>query len=80
MIYRLKPYEVEAMQFTGKNIIEILDFLGSNIYYDKEISMYKVKTANGHMALQRKDYIIIDCGKIYLSPHNIFEQDFEKIN
>ncbi len=71
MKYRKKPVEVEAIQFTGNNEIQCMDFVGKKLVYshppraleyDKDITndmvYLLIPSREGDMKCDRYDWII----------------------
>lgn len=83
-----KPYELEAMQFTGDNIDDIIKFVGEeNVKIETkdsqtwEYATYSILTADGWTTLFDYDYVIIDQGNDALYSvvdQRTFERFFEK--
>ena len=83
--YRKKPVEVEAVQFTRKNISEVMKFTD----YQVEIALYRpvigkmtgrIQTLEGHMNLDEKDWIIKGVkGEFYPCKPDIFKKTYEKV-
>lgn len=92
--YRKKPIEVEAVQWTGKNVDEINKFIGLCIdarffwthdlvyrpnEYEKGLKL-NIQTLEGTMKAEIGDYIIKGInGEIYPCKPNIFEKTYEKV-
>jgi len=79
--YRKKPVVIEAIQWTGDNLKECLDFMKfSNrtrtVYRDKII----IHTLEGAMTASIGDYIIKGVsGEFYPCKPDIFEKTYEKV-
>ena len=61
--YRKKPVEVEAIQFTRRNIDEVMEFTNNQIEITTEIRMNgimyaEIETLEGIMKVSENDYII----------------------
>lgn len=92
--YRKKPVVIEAVQWTGRNVDEIEDFVKDNIYgYGDNLVEYKprecqylsrllyIKTLEGIMTASVNDYIIkgVDC-EFYPCKPDIFEQTYDEVS
>lgn len=81
MKVRIKPVEVEAVQWKGNNINEILKFTGNtqeNI--DIECSFFTISTLEGKMAAEIGDWIIKGvAGELYPCKPDIFYKTYEII-
>jgi len=77
--YKKKPVIVEAIQWTGHNTKEVLDFIGR----DKIIAYFnyfEIKTLEGNMRVNIKDWIIKGVeGEFYPCKPEIFEKTYEKL-
>lgn len=83
--YRKKPVEVEAVQFTRKNIIEVMKFTNNQV----EIAVYRpvigkmtgrIQTLEGYMILNENDWIIKGVkGEFYPCKPDIFKKTYEKV-
>ena len=63
MKYRKKPVEIEAIQFTRKNVEEIIDFTENKIEITTEKRINgkmtgRIETLEGIMVANENDYII----------------------
>lgn len=80
--YVKKPVVIEAVQWTGDNLDELLKFTGGNVY-KKNIAgnpLY-VKTLEGDMLSLQGDYIIKGvAGEFYSCKENIFHQTYERLD
>ena len=77
--YRKKPVTVEAVQWTGKNIDEVKEFVkGSMISFEK--NFITIHTLEGDMLTSVGDYIIMGVhGDYYPCKPYIFEQTYEEV-
>jgi len=76
--YRKKPVIIEAVQWTGKNYLEISDFVlvGYHFINDKVI----LQTLEGDMIASPGDYIIKGINKeVYPCNPYIFEKTYEPV-
>lgn len=90
--YIKKPVEIEAIQWTGKNIKEVMKFIGSEFsyrdnlnYVTKKFSYYcttnnlSINTLEGSMKANVNDYIIKGVnGEFYPCKPDIFEKTYDK--
>lgn len=75
--YRKKPVEVEAIQWTGNNLKEVLEFSDKS-YIDKDNYTLKIDTLEGTHIASRGDYIIKGIkGEFYPCKPDIFEATYE---
>lgn len=81
--YRKKPVEIEAVQFTGKNINEIWEtFSAENIYGPTENNPDRllIYTLEGTMRAYIGDFIIKGVkGELYPCKPDIFEATYEGV-
>lgn len=77
--YRKKPVIIEAIQWNGNNIDDIVKFASLHITYTGADYFY-INTLEGVMKASLNDYIIkgVD-GEYYPCKPNIFEQTYERI-
>lgn len=81
--YRKKPVEVEAVQWDGKNIKEILRFTGDKgrmVGNHHEVSYLLISTLEGTMVASVGDFIIkgVD-GEFYPCKEDIFKKTYEGV-
>jgi hypothetical protein len=77
--YKTRPCEIEAIQWTGKNIIEILDWGQGNILWNDVDDLF-IDTLEGRMKADINDYIIKGLrGEFYPCKPDVFEKKYEKI-
>lgn len=84
MKYQKKPVVIDAIQFTGKNHDEIVDFvkpvqlsIGERF---GEVSSLVIPTAEGKMEARQFDWIIKGIkGEFYPCKPDIFEATYEKV-
>lgn len=91
--FRKKPVVIEAIQFTGENEIQVMDFVGkklqvskppSQMEHDKEIPheayYLTIPTLEGNMVCSRMDWIIKGVhGEFYPCKPDIFEKTYEAV-
>jgi hypothetical protein len=77
MKYRKKPVEIDAIQWTGDNKLEIFDFCNMSYITNQEL---RIQTLEGYMTASIGDYIIKGVmGEFYPCKPDIFEMTYEKI-
>lgn len=77
--YKTRPCEIEAIQWTGKNIIEILDWGQGKILWNDVDDLF-IDTLEGRMKANINDYIIKGLrGEFYPCKPDVFEKKYEKI-
>ena len=72
MKYRKKPIEVEAVQFTRRNLDEVMEFTKNQIEITTErringITIGRIETLEGIMRVNENDYIIKGVNRRILS-------------
>ena len=78
MKYRKKPVEVEAIQYTGENLPEIINFVGRNLRVRGNLVV--IFTLEGDMIVSELDYIIKGVkGEFYPCKPDIFEKTYERV-
>lgn len=90
--YRKKPVVVEAIQWTGSNLEEIRNFVGSNLIEDceelfdikrelqKTLASIAIDTLEEIMTVNYGDYIIKDeHGDFYPCRLDVFKQTYEEV-
>jgi hypothetical protein len=95
MRYKKKPVDIEAIQYTGDNLKQIIDFTGKHPNFDKWFSsfeeyrthvrndrnVFKIFTLEGVMEASPGDYIIKGIhGEFYPCKPEIFLKTYEKIS
>jgi len=78
MKYRKKPVVIEAIQYDGKNIVEITEFCPqSHSFYEDS---FLISTLEGAMRCNQLDWVIKGVkGEFYPCKPDIFEQTYEKV-
>ena len=75
--YQKKPVEIEAVQWTGDNIQEVIQFAGDHVEYLYDT--LRVFTLEGPVTASVGDYIIRGVkGEFYPCKPDIFEMTYEK--
>lgn len=78
MKYRKKPVVVEAVQYNGKNKVEIQLFM--NMYLDEVYKGLRIPTYEGYVFASVGDYIIKGVeGEFYPCKPDIFEKTYEMV-
>jgi len=79
--YVKKPVEIEALQWTGDNLVEILSFAKACFSYEKNgSSVLAVATLEGTMTASVGDYIIKGIqGEFYACKPDIFNLTYEEV-
>ena len=78
--YRKKPVVVEAVQWTGENVKEVLDFMEwRNVAHDATLGL-TINTLEGNHHASPGDWIIKGVqGEFYPCKPEIFEKTYEKV-
>lgn len=75
--YRKKPVVIEAVEWTGENLLEMIDFMDHCVSLDGMIS---ISTLEGVMKAGIGDYIIKGIqGEFYPCKPDIFKQTYELV-
>ena len=79
--YVKKPIPIEAVQWTGGNRAEILNFCNQSCFeYNNELCHLYIKTLEGNMSANPGDFIIKGVrGEFYPCAKDIFEETYEEI-
>ena len=77
--YRKRPVVIEAVQWTGENLLEILQF-SKDSFIDRDNYTLKIETLEGVMTVSRGDYIVkgVD-GEFYPCKPDIFEKTYDEV-
>ena len=76
--YRKKPIEIEAIQYTGENAKEVINFVNSNIKVE-DVDLI-INTLEGDMTISNGDFVIKGVnGEFYPCKPDIFEKTYEKV-
>lgn len=77
--YRKKPVVIEAVQFTGNNVDEILEF-AKDSFNNPSTSEIVIPTLEGNMMVSIGDYVIKGVnGKFYPCKPDIFDKTYEEV-
>ena len=91
MKYRKKPVVIEAVQWNGRNLEEIKEFVGDSLIYEifdfawnigkyTPVVYMEIKTLEGNHKCSQGDYIIKGVqGEFYPCKADIFEQTYERV-
>ena len=78
--YRTKPCEIEAIQWTGENLIELLDWGQGNILWNDVDDLF-IDTLEGRLKADINDYIIKGLkGELYPCKPDVFEKKYERVD
>ena len=79
MKYRKKPVVIEAIQWTGKNFLEISSWMGTRPSRTRD-NYLCIDTLEGTHYIKKKDWIIKGIrGEFYPVKPDIFELTYEKV-
>lgn len=80
--YVKKPVVIEAVQWTGENLIEILNFCEKCFSYEKNSkTVLAIATLEGTMTASIGDFIIKGVqGEFYPCKPDIFEMTYNKVD
>ena len=77
--YRKKPVIIEAIQWTGKNLSEILNFVGPTATHS-DVTGLTIQTLEGDHHASNGDYIIKGVqGEFYPCKPDIFLATYDKV-
>lgn len=89
MRYRKKPIEVEAIQWTGENAIDVAIFceellpedgIGQRLFHDPRTTFFIIRTLEGDMEVSKGDWIIKGVkGEFYPCKPDIFQLTYEPV-
>lgn len=81
-LYRKKPVIIEAIRYDGKNMYEIVKFVGVNCAILREPQKpVLINTLEGSMTANPGDWIIKGVkGEFYPCKPEIFEETYEAVN
>ena len=76
--YTKKPVTIQAVQFNGDNIQEIIDFVGQEKISNDGIMGYSINTLEGNMLIGDGDYVIKGVkGEFYPCKEDIFKMTYD---
>ena len=74
-----KPVTVEALQYTGENIKEILAFANPHVYYAESIKKLRVRTRSGEVTVQPTDWVIVNSLEAYPVRHDVMQAKYVEV-
>ncbi len=78
--YRKKPVVIEAVQWNGNNVDEVMSFIKNVPAYNVEFGTINISTLEGTMAASMGDWIIKEVkGEFYPCKPDIFDSTYEKV-
>ncbi len=79
--YRKKPVIIEAVQWNGNNVDEVMGFVKSGVAYNIEFGTIDISTLEGTMAASTGDWIIKGVkDEFYPCKPDIFDSTYEKVS
>jgi hypothetical protein len=79
-VYRKKPVEIEAIQWTGENCLEVDNFITVEHDTFPAMGFIEIPTLEGIMTANKGDYIIKGVqGEFYPCKPDIFEVTYERV-
>lgn len=80
--YVKKPVEIEAVQWTGENLLDVLNFCTQCFSYEKNSQqVLTISTLEGNMNASHGDFIIKGIkGEFYACKPDIFEMTYDKVD
>ena len=77
-----KPVEIEAVQWTGDNLLEVLNFCSSCFSYERNgQQVLTISTLEGNMNASHGDFIIKGVkGEFYACKPDVFEMTYDKVD
>lgn len=80
MKYRKKPVVIEAVQWTGGNIDEMVTFAGHAMTHEPDFEVLIIPTLEGKMRASPMDWIIRGVkNELYPCKPDIFEATYEAV-
>ena len=82
--YRKKPLEVEAIQWTGDNLSDIVEFAGDKVQWFKlsesDGIRLSIDTLEGSVIVSKDDFIIRGVvNELYICKPFVFEKTYEPV-
>jgi hypothetical protein len=79
--YRKKPVVIDAVQWNGNNVDEVMSFIKNVAAYNVEFGTLDISTLEGTMTASMGDWVIKGVkGEFYPCKPDIFENTYEKVN
>jgi hypothetical protein len=78
MKFQSRPVIVEAEQFTGENVKEILEFASPHAYYSELTKKIRCRTRNGEVTVKPTDWVIVTRDEAYPVPHDVMSLKYTK--
>jgi len=79
-LYRKKPVVIEAMLYTGENMFEIVNWIGSASTYRLSPRLLNIHTLEGDMTVNEGDWVIRGVqGEFYPCKPDIFDATYEEV-
>lgn len=76
--YRKKPVEIQALEWTGKNVPEVMDFVDAGGFWGD--GTFDIHTLEGVMSASPGDFIIRGVqGEFYPCKPDIFQATYEVV-
>lgn len=76
--FRKKPVEIEAIQYTGNNLKELIEFVGGSLRVRGNLVV--IVTLEGDMIVSEFDWVIKGInGEFYPCKPDIFEKTYEVV-
>lgn len=77
--YRRKPIEIDAILWTGTNLIDALQFVTTGDV-GKSDDRFTLKTREGDSTAKPGDYIVRSAAGVFtICPAHVFEQTYEAV-
>lgn len=79
--YKKKPVEIEALQWSGDNVVEIVEFCSACYhYYRDNTPVLMIETLEGPMRASVGDYVIKGIkGEFYACKPDIFKLTYDEV-
>lgn len=79
--YRKKPVVIDAVQYTGDNANEVMQFLGVPVFGNGHVTEIIIETLEGDMKVSKGDYVIKGIKEeFYPCKPDIFNNSYEQVN
>lgn len=78
--YRKKPVEIKAVQWTGENLKECMDFCEGCMPFAAKQGKALILAADGNVLADKNNYIVKTInGELFVHKSNIFKELFEEV-